>query len=161
MSSLQDSFKQVMAHVATPVAVVTALQDERPAGATVSAFASVSMTPPIILVALDRGSETLELVTASRRFGLNILNRHQHAAALIFAGKGGAAKFDGVPWKIDHAVPRLGGTSSWISCTVRDLIDGGDHVIALGDVVDAQHQNGDPLTYHGRRFGTHSILETA
>lgn len=159
MSSLQDSFKQVMAHVATPVAVVTAQLDGRPAGATVSAFTSVSMTPPMILVALDRGSETLELVTASKTFGLNILGRDQHATALTFATKGGAAKFDDITWDNDHGAPRLAGTASWIACAVHDLIDGGDHIIALGDVVHAEHQVGEPLTYHGRRFGTHSIFE--
>lgn len=159
MNSLQDDFKQVMAHVATPVAVVTSQLAGRPAGATVSAFASVSMSPAIVLVALDRGSETLELVTASALFGLNILGRDQHTTAMTFAGKGGAAKFDGTSWTLDHDVPRLGGTASWIACTVRELIDGGDHVIALGNVVHAHHQGGEPLTYHGRRFGTHSMFE--
>ena len=54
-AELQAHFREVMAGVATPVSVVTAISDGRPHGTTVSAFASLSMDPPMVLVALDRG----------------------------------------------------------------------------------------------------------
>ncbi|MHA4852761.1 flavin reductase family protein [Rhodococcus sp. MSC1_016] len=157
--SVQHSFKEAMAHVATPVAVVSSVDGGLPVGTTVSAFMSLSMTPPMVLVSLDKGSETLELVATSRRFGLNILASDQTSTALKFAKKGGVGKFNGVRWDLDHEVPRITGVAGWVACTVKQIVEGGDHMIVLGSVVAAEHVHGEPLTYHGRAFGTHSAIE--
>ncbi|CCW10309.1 NADH-FMN oxidoreductase [Rhodococcus aetherivorans] len=159
MTSLQETFKNVMAHVATPVAVATSMDGGLPVGTTVSAFLSLSMNPPMVLVSLDRGSETLELVTESRKFGLNILSSDQHSAALKFATKNGLGKFHGVRWDIDHDLPRITGAAGWVACTVERILEGGDHMIVLGTVVAAEQRDSDPLTYHRRTFGTHCALE--
>jgi flavin reductase (DIM6/NTAB) family NADH-FMN oxidoreductase RutF len=167
MGSLLESaepqlrFREVMSRVATPVAVVTALDDGRPHGTTVSAFASLSMTPPMVLVSLDRGSDLLALVRRSGRFGLNVLEASQSALALAFAAKGGTAKFQGVPWVLADDLPRLPGVTGWLACAVENLVEGGDHVIALGRVVSADCCDGSPLTYHARVFGTHTVLDAA
>jgi flavin reductase (DIM6/NTAB) family NADH-FMN oxidoreductase RutF len=161
MADLSHQFRAVMAGVATPVSVVTTLVDDDPYGTTVSAFASLSMTPPMVLVSLDRGSTLLAAIRRSNRLGLNVLGHHQARLALTFAGKGGPDKFTGVGWHVDHDLPRLPGSPGWLSCTVGDFVDGGDHVIVLGDVVRAETRDVPPLTYHGRAFGTHAALEPA
>lgn len=148
-----------MAHVATPVAVVTSVHDGAPAGTTISAFASLSMSPPMILISLDKGSETLELITRSQTFGLNILASDQHGTALAFAKKGGVGKFSGIRWDIDGEIPRIAGAAGWVACRVDRFVEGGDHVIVLGNVVTAEHDHRAPLVYHRRAFGTHSALE--
>lgn len=157
-SNLQDRFREVMGGVATPVSVVTTLSDGRPHGTTVSAFASLSMTPPMVLVSLDRRSDLLTLVRRSGRFGLNVLGAHQTALALAFAKKG-ADKFADVIWGEEDGVPRLSGALGWLSCDVADLVEGGDHVVVFGAVRAAQATEGRPLTYHSRVFGTHAALE--
>jgi flavin reductase (DIM6/NTAB) family NADH-FMN oxidoreductase RutF len=157
--SLTEHFREVMAGVATPVTVVTAMSDGLPHGTTVSAFASLSMNPPMVLVSLDRGSELLSLIQESRRFGVNVLGSTQSALALAFARKGGVGKFSGVRWDADHDLPRLPQTPGWLACEVAALVDGGDHVIALGTVIAAETIDGRPLTYHSRVFGTHAALE--
>lgn len=91
-----DAFRHVMAGVCTPVSVVTALDGDRPHGTTVSAFASLSMEPPMVLVALDRKSDLLALVRGSGLFGVNVLGSEQSALATRFARKG-IAKFEHVP----------------------------------------------------------------
>lgn len=156
---LQTRFREVMAGVPTPVSVVTSMADGLPHGTTVSAFASLSMEPPMVLVSLDRRSELLALVRESQRFGVNVLGADQSALALSFARKGGTRKFDGVRWEIDHDLPRLPGAPGWLACELAQLVDGGDHVVALGTVVAADTEHGRPLTYHGRLFGTHAALE--
>jgi flavin reductase (DIM6/NTAB) family NADH-FMN oxidoreductase RutF len=156
--ALTATFRDVMAGVATPVSVVTTMAGERPHGTTVSAFASLSMTPPMVLASLDRGSDLLAGIRAHGRFGLNVLGSHQAALALTFARKG-QSKFDGVPWAEDLGVPRLEGAPGWLACVLAELIDGGDHVIALGHVVGARTVAAAPLTYHSRAFGTHAALE--
>lgn len=159
--SVPASFREVMASVATPVSVITALCDGLPHGTTVSAFASLSMDPPMVLVSLDRCSDLLARVQRTRRFGVNVLGAGQADVALAFARKGGAGKFDGIAWQTDSGLPRLPGAPGWLACDVSALVDGGDHVIALGTVVAAECLDVPPLTYHGRVFGTHSALQGA
>lgn len=154
---LMTAFREVMAGVCTPVSVVSGMDGDRPHGTTVSAFASLSMTPPMVLVSLDRGSDLLRLVQSTGRFGVNILASNQHKLALVFARKG-ADKFAGVDWSLRHGLPRLHGASGWLACELAQLVPGGDHLIALGTVVDAQVMAAPPLTYHARVFGTHSPL---
>jgi flavin reductase (DIM6/NTAB) family NADH-FMN oxidoreductase RutF len=156
---LAGRFREVMAGVATPVSVVTSMADGLPHGTTVSAFASLSMAPPMVLVSLDRGSDLLALVRESGRFGVNVLGSTQSALALAFARKGGTGKFSGVPWEVDHDLPRLPGAPGWLACEVASLVEGGDHVVALGTVLAAETLDGLPLTYHSRVFGTHAALE--
>jgi flavin reductase (DIM6/NTAB) family NADH-FMN oxidoreductase RutF len=155
--ALAEEFRAVMAGVATPVSVVTTLTDGRPHGTTVSAFASLSMTPPMVLVSLDRGSELLARLAIGSVFGVNVLGSDQAPLALTFARKG-ADKFSGVGWTADSGAPRLTGSPGWLACTVSQLVDGGDHVVVLGEVQAAATDGGAPLTYHARTFGTHAAV---
>ncbi|MGY1602480.1 flavin reductase family protein [Geodermatophilus sp. SYSU D00815] len=148
------AFREVMAGVCTPVSVVTVLRHGRPHGTTVSAFASLSMAPPMLLVALDRGSELLARLAVGRPFGVNVLGAGQADLAAAFARKG-PDRFAGARWVTDTGAPRLTGSPGWLACTVAQLVDGGDHVVVLGDVVRAAAADGPPLTYHARTFGTH------
>jgi flavin reductase (DIM6/NTAB) family NADH-FMN oxidoreductase RutF len=151
------AFRAVMATVCTPVSVVTAMAGDRPHGSTVSAFASLSLNPPMILVSLDLGSELLRHIRDSRAFGLNILHDGQGELAVSFARKGGD-KFGGMSWVSQAGVPRLSGCAGWLGCALERLVDGGDHIVAFGRVIDASHAAARPLTYHQRRFGTHQDL---
>ncbi|MCK8671552.1 flavin reductase family protein [Rhodococcus sp. HM1] len=147
-----------MAGVCTPVSVITAMDEGRPHGTTVSAFVSLSMTPPLVLVCLDRQSTLLQIIRKSNCFGVNILGRHQSNLATTFAKKG-FDKFAQVPWTLHEGSPRLHGDSGWIACEVFQLVDGGDHVIVFGHVLAAITSETPPLTYHNRAFGTHAPLE--
>ena len=151
---LTVSFRAAMAGVCASVSVVTTIEDGRPHGTTVSAFTSLSMQPPMVLVSLDRSSQLLSKIERTGRFGLNVLASGQSATALRFAGKG-AEKFDGVEWMPDHGSARLIGTSAWVACKVASIVNGGDHRILLGDVARAESAGTGPLTYHARTFGTH------
>ncbi|MGQ0844614.1 MAG: flavin reductase family protein [Sporichthyaceae bacterium] len=144
-----------MGGVATPVSVVTTLDGAAAYGTTVSAFASLSMNPPMVLVALDRSSELLSRLYLSRRFGVNVLGSTQSAHALAFAGKSGPGKFEGIEWTVAEGLPRLVGALGWLACELTTLVEGGDHFVAFGEVVAAERGQGLPLTYHRRGFGTH------
>ncbi|MEU2778170.1 flavin reductase family protein [Streptomyces sp. NPDC007162] len=158
---LRNRFREVMARVPTPVSVISSMAAGLPYGTTVSAFASLSMAPPMVLVSLDRNSELLAVVREVGRFGVNVLGAHQADLASTFAKKGGPAKFSDAPWETDHELPRLPGAPGWLACEVAALVDGGDHVVALGTVVAADTIEGQPLTYHNRVFGTHAVLPEA
>jgi flavin reductase (DIM6/NTAB) family NADH-FMN oxidoreductase RutF len=146
-------FRQALAAVTAPVAVVTSFDGDRPHGTTVSAFCSLSLDPPLMLVALDRDSDLLRMVRQSRRYGINVLAHGQEEIATRFARKG-VDKFDDVSWSRDTDLPRMEGTASWIACRLHDVMDGGDHVIAVGFVEHAEASPAHPLLYRQREFGT-------
>lgn len=72
-TAARQAFRDVMAAVTSPVAVVTALDGVRPHATAVSAFASPSLTPPMVLMALDLRSHLLAVIRRSGRFGVNVL----------------------------------------------------------------------------------------
>ncbi|MEU6371602.1 flavin reductase family protein [Streptomyces sp. NPDC046909] len=145
-----------MGSVCTPVAVATAVTEGRPHGTTVNAFSALSLDPPMVMVALDRGSALLSILEHTRRFGLNVLSADQGDLALNFAGKS-ADRFAGVAWREDCALPRLDGVIGWLACEVTRFVDGGDHLVVLGTVSSASCRDTAPLTYHRRAFGTHTV----
>lgn len=149
-----ETFRGAMAAVCTPVSVVTAMAGARPHGSTVSAFASLSLNPPMILVSLDKSSELLRHIRRALVFGLNVLHTDQAALAAGFARKGDD-KFDGISWTLESGVPRLDGCAAWLACTVERMVSGGDHTVVFGHVRSAAHAPAAPLTYYQRRFGTH------
>ncbi|KUM84885.1 MULTISPECIES: flavin reductase family protein [Streptomyces] len=156
---LARMFRDAMAQVVTPVTVVTGIQEGVPHGTTVSAFTSLSLSPPMVLVSLDRTSELLSIVGRSGRFGVNVLGSAHSDVALRFARKGGAAKFADTRWLLDHRLPRLPNALGWLACEIEQMVDGGDHVVLLGKVLHTDQHDGSPLTYHARTFGTHTRLD--
>ena len=94
-------FREALAAVAAPVGVVTSFDGDRPHGTTVSAFCSLSLDPPLVLVSLDRDSDLLRMVRESRRYGINVLAHDQEDLATRFARKG-VDKFDDVAWSPDY-----------------------------------------------------------
>jgi flavin reductase (DIM6/NTAB) family NADH-FMN oxidoreductase RutF len=152
-----ELFKAAMGSVCTPVSVVTAFDDFRPHGTTVSAFCSLSLTPPMVLVALDEGSALLQVLRRTSRLGLNVLSHSQDAIAGKFATKGND-KFVAVGWESRSGVPYITGSACWFACEVEQFVAGGDHTVVMGRVIETDHANLPPLTYHRRAFGTHAAL---
>jgi flavin reductase (DIM6/NTAB) family NADH-FMN oxidoreductase RutF len=155
-----DVFREVMASVPAPVTVVTTLADGRPHGSTVSSFASLSLDPPMVLVALDRDSRVLHGLRRTGRFAVNVLSSGQAGLALTFARRGDG-RFDDVPWSLCAGLPRLPGAAAWLACELDGIAAGGDHRIAMGRVTQAEHTSLAPLTYHRRGYGTHTVLRDA
>jgi 3-hydroxy-9,10-secoandrosta-1,3,5(10)-triene-9,17-dione monooxygenase reductase component len=144
-----EQFRAALGAYATGVTVVTAIGENGPSGATANAVTSLSLDPPMMLACLDRGSRTLNSVRAQGRFGVNALAAGQEELARRFAGKGTEAeKWESVEWSESEALPRLPGGLMWVACELRDLIDGGDHLIVTGSVLAAEAREGQPLLFH-------------
>ncbi len=157
VESVQEAFRNAMALVCTPVAVVTAMDGTRPHGTTVSAFASLSVSPPSIRVSLDRGSDLLGLIGETGRFGVNVLGSDQSGHASRFACKG-ADKFADIDWCLCDDVPRVAGAPGWLACEAAQTVEAADHVVIIGRVRSVESRDAAPLTYHARTFGTHQAL---
>jgi 3-hydroxy-9,10-secoandrosta-1,3,5(10)-triene-9,17-dione monooxygenase reductase component len=144
-----DEFRAALSAYATGVTVVTAIGPNGPSGATANAVTSLSLDPPMMLACLDCGSRTLTSVRAQGRFGVHALAAGQEALARRFSGKGPEpAKWEEVEWTESEGLPRLGGALVWVACELRDLIDGGDHLIVTGNVLEAGAREGEPLLFH-------------
>ncbi|GAA3513150.1 flavin reductase family protein [Aeromicrobium panaciterrae] len=151
---LQRAFRAAMGNVASAVSVVTTFIDGKPHGATVSAFMSLSMDPPMVVASLDRSSTLLSKLTIGAPVGLNVLAAHQDQVGLRFAGKGDA-KFTDIPWQLEQGAPALVDRHAWLVGRVAELVAGGDHILVLVDILHAETGHQAPLTYWQRTFGTH------
>jgi flavin reductase (DIM6/NTAB) family NADH-FMN oxidoreductase RutF len=147
-------FKGAMAAIPSAVTVITTFAaDGSPAGATLSAVTSLSMTPALMLSCFDQHSDTLRAVQATRRFLIHVLADGQQDLALAFAKKG-SDKFLDVAWaKGPLGLPHFAGSAVTIACTLHDTIPGGDHAIVVGEIaeisVDGKRR---PLVYAERQL---------
>jgi 3-hydroxy-9,10-secoandrosta-1,3,5(10)-triene-9,17-dione monooxygenase reductase component len=146
-------YRAALASFPTGVTVVTAAGGSGPSGATANAVTSLSLDPPLMLACLDRGSRTLEALRAAGNFGVNGLAADQEELALRFSSKDPhPEKWRGVEWEESAGIPRIAGSVLWVACELRDLIDGGDHLIVTGNVLDVDGGEGDPLLFYRGRY---------
>lgn len=143
-----------MARWATGVAIVTSRDESGPRGATTNALTSLSLDPPLVLVALNHSSNTLQTVRNAGRFCINVLAAGQVELARRFATKAsGEEKLAGVPHELVDGVPVLAGAVAWLACDLAGELSGGDHTILLGrPLAAATDPDAQPLVFYGGRF---------
>ncbi len=144
-----ESFKQALASWASGVTVITSRHAGKVHGMTVSAFCSVSLSPPLVMVCLDKASNTLELVKAAKVFSVNVLAQGQEELSQRFASKEHEdVRFEGLDCKQGtNGCPHIPGAVSTMDCRVVDTLDAGDHVIYIGEVEAAEFTERPPLVY--------------
>jgi 3-hydroxy-9,10-secoandrosta-1,3,5(10)-triene-9,17-dione monooxygenase reductase component len=153
-----DLFRGVMGHFVTGITVVTALDGERPFGITVNALSSVSLDPPLVMVALDRRRFLTPIVRAAGRYAVNILSEDQQALSDCFAGapvEPGRLDFCGASWHAGATgLPLLDGAIATLECTVVETFSAGDHDLFIGevDVLGSSDADTMPLLYFRRRY---------
>jgi flavin reductase ActVB len=149
------AFREAMARFASGVTIVTT-RDEAgvPVGFTASAFSSLSLTPPLILVCLERKADCFAAFEAAQHFAVSILGGEQGDLAMHFATKS-TDKFADLPVEEGGVtgMPLFPGASVLLECAVWQRYDGGDHVIIVGEVLGAASNDNEPLLHFQRRFG--------
>ena len=148
-----DEFRNVIGHFASGVTVITAVHDERGYGTTASAVTSLSLEPPMMLVCLDRESQTGGVIVEEGRFAVNILGEDQADLAVRFATKA-PDKFDGVATtRGEYGDPLLADALATLECRVVEQTTGGTHVVFFGEVERGSARAGAPLAYYRGQFG--------
>ena len=151
----ERAFRDVVGAFPTGVTVVTAHGAAGPAGLTTNAFSSLSLDPPLVMVAIDNTSRTLPVVREAGRFAVNILRAGQEELATVFASKVvQAEKFAQATHNVDHGVPVLDDALAFLVCDVHELLPGGDHTIAVGRVTAMDARDGEPLLFGRGRYRT-------
>lgn len=142
-----------MRHFPTGVTVVTSMREGEPRGVTVSAFASVSLDPPLVLICINREARSYLYISTSKVFCVNILAGDQRALAERFAGKLREHQFDGVEYDVDvTGAAVLRGTVAHLDCEVAQEHHAGSHSIFIGRVLSARSRSGSPLGYYNGDF---------
>lgn len=143
-----------MADLPAAVSLITTLDAAgHPRGATVSAVSSLSLEPPLVLVCLDHGSDTLAALPEGHQFILHIAADGQQDVAYALARKG-EDKFSTFEWapSVD-GLPIIAGSALAMHCTVEALLPGGDHTIVVGRIEGIAHDEAStPIVYHRRRM---------
>ena len=152
-----DSFRSVVGRFASGITIVTAT-DEAGAdhGMTATAFASVSLVPPLVLVCVDRSATMHAVLEHATHFAISLLSADQEELSRRFGSgepqRGGIAepdRFEGVGYtRSAHGEPLINDALAHIECRVHDRHVAGDHTIVIGEVETAIAFDARPLLYY-------------
>ncbi len=155
MGISNEEFRAALGRFASGVTVITTRDaDGDLHGITVSAFSSVSMEPPLVLICIEKTTGSHHAFIESKRFTANILNSEQGDVSDQFAFRH-EDKFDGVEYRLGAGgVPLIANCLANLECRVVSEYDGGDHTIFVGEVESAATADADPLVYWMGQYRT-------
>ena len=106
----------------------------------------------MVLICVDNKANVIELFRAANSFCINVLGASQQALSNRFAGRG-QDRFEGVDWKPGNlGAPLIEGAIAHLECSVREVLEVGDHSVFLGEVIFAEFTDGAPLLYFQGRY---------
>ncbi len=143
-----EDFRNAMSRFASGVTVVTTKDANGDLhGITVSAFSSVSLDPPLVLICIENSTGSVHALKRSEMFVVNVLSRDQIELSERFAAQI-TDKFTGVDLDLNiDGIPVISNCLANLTCRVRNVYDGGDHTIFVGEVEKAEVAEGDPIIY--------------
>jgi flavin reductase (DIM6/NTAB) family NADH-FMN oxidoreductase RutF len=151
-------FRSLIGHFATGVTVITTAAGEELQGMTANAITSLSLDPVMMLICVDKGSHTHRLLDEGGVFTVNILAEHQEEVSRLFAKRAPPenGSLRGQRFTIGTTgAPILEDCLAYLECRVSGVLDGGDHSIYLGEVVDGRVMGeGRPLVFYRGRYDT-------
>ncbi len=139
--------RKIMGHWATGVTVVTTDGEAGSHGLTANAVASLSLDPPLVLVAVDKRAATLDYLKKNRCFAVNIRRLDQQDISTRFATPGPKDFSDLNITTVETGSPVLADCLAYLDCRVYEILPGGDHDIFVGEIVAGEHWGGEPLLY--------------
>ena len=143
----KEAFRSALGSFVSGVTVVTTRDDSRPHGLTVSAFSSLSLDPPLVLICIDKKTVSYDALTRSGAFAINILADDQENISRQFASRVPDKFQDIAYYEGANKVPVLEGTVASIECLIVQAYEGGDHTIFIGEVHSSVTRERRPLSY--------------
>jgi flavin reductase (DIM6/NTAB) family NADH-FMN oxidoreductase RutF len=150
----EDEFKQCLGSWPSGVTVLTTCAGGVIHGMTVSDFSGASLSPPLVTVCCNKGSNTTTMIAEGKCFAANILAVDQQELSNRFASsKTENTRFEGLDYTTGKTgAPLIGGAVVSMDCTLVATYDAGDHVIYLGEVEEVRVSDREPLLYCGGRY---------
>jgi flavin reductase (DIM6/NTAB) family NADH-FMN oxidoreductase RutF len=149
LSVSSDEFRSILGRFPSGVTVVTTKgADGSDHGMTVSAFCSVSLEPPLVLICIEKTASAHEALTTAPAFVVNILSAKQEQIARRFSIVD-IDRFEGVGFsRSRNGTAVLDDVLGVIECSRFALHDAGDHTIIVGEVEAGRAEIGAPLLYY-------------
>jgi flavin reductase (DIM6/NTAB) family NADH-FMN oxidoreductase RutF len=144
-------FRRVLGSFGSGITVVAVEVEDAVHGMTVSAFLSVSIDPPLILVSIGQAAHLHPRILRRGAFTVSILAAEQVDVSNRFARRidpGAVVTWDRTPL----GNPVLPGALGWIDCTLDNMVDAGDHTLFVGRVLALDARDGDGLVYFRGRY---------
>lgn len=153
------AFRGALSRFASGVTVVTTTLNGVDHAMTASAFTSVSLDPPLVLVCSHTTSRFHDAVEESGRWAVSILSESGREESAWFANRGRplAEQFQDIAHdRSPQGLPILRKSLAWLECQTVDVHVGGDHSIIVGRVTWAEVREDidDPLLYYRSHYGT-------
>ncbi len=138
------SIRNVLGTYPTGVAIVT-----------INSFASVSLSPPMVLWSLANTSSSLDVFKHCSHFAIHFLAAQDDGLASRFASASVTDKFLGVACTdAEEGVPLLNSAMATLLCKQGENLIAGDHLVMFGEVTKVWSKQADPLVFHrGRLIG--------
>lgn len=161
------TYRAVLGQYPTGVTAITATHEEgQPLGMIVGTFSSVSLDPPLVSFMASRDSSSFAAIRQSPTFCANVLAGDQEGVCRTLSVKGATDKFADLSWRsAPLGSPVIDGVLAWIECRTRTVVEAGDHVIVIGEVVGLEStRSALPLLFLGGgygRFSPHSRVVAA
>ncbi|PZT90499.1 MAG: flavin reductase [Citromicrobium sp.] len=148
-----QAFRSALGSFVTGVTIVTARDGSgQPVGLTANSFNSVSLDPPMVLWSLSLNSGSLPVFRKAESWAVHVLAADQRPMSDRFATPG-VDKFAGLDLADGpEGAPLLDGYAARFGCRAHFEYEGGDHAIFLGEVIDFDRRDADPLIYHSGRY---------
>lgn len=141
-------FRTTLSRFASGVTVVTSRDAEgRDYGMTVSAFSSLSLDPPLVLVCIDQSATWHRVLPQATAFNVHILRADQEAVSRRFATDRAGRFNEAAFTRGENGLIQLDGVLALLECRITAIHEGGDHRIVVGAVQSVRHDEGDPLLY--------------
>ena len=144
--------RDALGRFATGVTVVTVKSPDGPMGFTANSFASVSLDPPLVMWCPAKSSKRFAAYTSGAPFAIHVLSADQQHIGNAFAKEPHA--FEGLDWvEAEDGTPLLSDPIARFHCAEHAIYEGGDHVIAVGRVLEVATRPGEPLLFASGTYG--------
>ena len=148
-----NTFRRLLGRFPSGIAIITARDGDRDVGMTVSAFCSVSLSPPLVLVCVDHTASMHDLLLTHPKLGISIIASEHEAHCRRFADKHETHRFEGVPFtRGESQVMLLDDATAQLECQIVKHYDGGDHTIFIAQVERGAMGEARPLRHCGGRY---------
>ena len=148
--------QEVIEKVVNGVGVVTSRSGDKVNGLSIAWMSQVAINPPLVMVAIGKGKYTCDMIQESKVFAVNILSSRQVELAKLFGLQSGRKidKFSKVEYETKKTrCPILKDCVAYLDCRLYSTAEAGDHVLFIGEVVDAQVKSKEqPLIYNSKEY---------
>jgi flavin reductase (DIM6/NTAB) family NADH-FMN oxidoreductase RutF len=141
----KQSIGKAIGRIASGVFVVTTERNGQRDGLLASWISQAAFEPPMLSVAVQKSRHLLELLGVGQSFTVNILSKDNMGMFKNFAKpyEAGVDRFEGLALTAGKGGPVLSESIAYLDCVTRTMVEAGDHVLVVGEIVNAEMLNPD------------------